>query len=300
MDHDADWEAERAVRALLVDATGGGPPETDLLGGVRRRVARRRARRRVLAASLATLSAASAIAVAALLVPVTTGTPSAQARVAAAAGRTSTEGYRVQIVYSGGVRRGAEAGKSSRMEGAFDPARRTGRLRLPAEGLEVRFVGGMVYMELPARQRPRGKHWLAQEHRFDPHLDAPALVRLTKLAWQDPQRELARLRSAAAVRELGSVAGDGWSGRRYAFELAAGKDVTPSRVTGTVDVDQAGRVRRLEVGTTPAGAVHMVMVFRDFGARETVLAPPAHQVVHAREWHVGKAKAKATAPNAKR
>jgi hypothetical protein len=288
MDHDADWEAERAVRALLLDATGDGPPQTDLLGGVRRRVVRQRARRRVLVASLATLSAAGAIAVAALLAPVVTGTPSAQARVVAAAGRTSTESYRVQIVYSAGDRGGAEAGKTSRMEGVFDPARRTGRLRLQGEGLEVRHVGGMVYMELPAGQRPRGRRWLAQGHSLDPHLDAPPLARLTKLAWQDPQRELARLRSAAAVRELGRVAGDGWSGRRYAFELAAGKHVTPSRVTGTVDVDQAGRVRRLQVGPTPGGSV-VVMEFSDYGVRETVVAPPAHQVVPATEVHRGEA-----------
>jgi hypothetical protein len=291
MDHDADWEAERAVRALLVEATGGGPPETDLLGGVRRRVARRRARRRVLAASLATLCTAGAIAVAALLVPVGTVTPSAQARVAAAAGRTSTEGYRVRIDYSAGDQGGAKAGRWSVTEGVFDPASRTGRLRDPREGLEIRFVGGMVYMELPATLRSRGKRWLAQEHRLEVHLDAPALARLAKLAWQDPQRELARLRSAASVRELGPVAGDGWSGRRYAFELPAGKDVTASRVTGTVDVDQAGRVRRLEVVPQGTGAVRVVMAFRDYGARERVQAPPRYQVVPLTQWHPGKRRA---------
>jgi hypothetical protein len=292
MDHDADWEDGRAVRALLVVADGD-PPETDLLGGVRRRVARRRVRRRVLAASLATLSTASAIAVASLLVPVGTGTPSAQARVAAAAGRTSTEGYRVRIEYSAGDQGGAKAGTWSVTEGAFDPARRTGRLRMSRDGLEVRFVGGMVYMELPAALRPSGKRWLVRQHRLELQLDAPALARLSKLAWQDPQRELARLRSAAAVRELGPVAGNGWSGRRYAFELANGKYVVPSRVTGTVDVDQAGRVRRLEVMPQRTGPTRVVMEFRDYGARETVLAPPASQVLPLIEWHRGETKPKA-------
>jgi hypothetical protein len=278
-----------------VDATSGGPPETDLLGGVRRRVARRRARRRVLAASLATLCTAGAIAVAALLVPVGTVTPSAQARVAAAAGRTSTEGYRVRIDYSAGDQGGAKAGRWSVTEGVFDPARRTGRLRFPREGLEVRFVGGTVYLELPATLRSRGKRWLAQEHRHDRLLNVPALARLTKQAWQDPQRELGMLRSAAAVRELGPVAGDGWSGRRYAFELPAGKDVTPSRVTGTVDVDQAGRVRRLEVVPQRTEATRVVMEFYDYGAREAVQAPPADQVVPVTEWRLGE-----TGPKVKR
>jgi hypothetical protein len=299
MDHDADWEAERAVRALLVDATGGAPPETDLLGGVRRRGARRRARRRVLAASLATLCTASAITVAALLVPVGTVTPSAQARVAAAAGRTSTEGYRVRIDYSPGDQGGAKDGKRSVTEGVFDPVSRTGRLRRVPDGLEVRFVGSMAYLELPATLRSGGKRWLAQEHRQELHLFAPALARLAKLAWQDPQRELARLRSAAAVRELGPVAGDGWSGHRYAFELPAGKNVKPSRVTGTVDVDQAGRVRRLEVVPQQTGMVRVLMEFRDYGARETVLPPPRYQVVPLDEWRPGKTRPKADPPKAK-
>ena len=290
MEHDTDREDARAVRALLVVASGDDPPETDLLGGVRHRVARRRVRRRVLAASLATLSTATAIAVASLLVPVGTGTPSAQARVAAAAGRTSTEGYRVRIEYSAADQAGAKTGKWAVTEGAFDPASRTGRLRTSRNGLEVRFVGGMVYMELPATLRARGKRWLSQEHRLELRLDAPALARLTKLAWQDPQRELARLRSAAAVRELGPVAGDGWSGRRYAFELANGKHVVPSRATGTVDVDQAGRVRRLEVVPQRTGATRVVMEFYDYGTRETVLAPPASQVLPLIEWHRGETK----------
>jgi hypothetical protein len=292
MEHDTDQKDARAVRALLVAAAGDDPPGTDLLGGVRRRVARRRVRRRVLAASLATLSAATAIAVASLLVPVGTGTPSAQARVAAAAGRTATEGYRVRIEYSSGEKGATEAATSSRMEAVFDPARRTGRVRLPGQGLEVRFVGGMVYRELPAALRRDGKRWLAQEYSLDPGRDVPPLAGLVKLAWQDPQRELARLRSAAAVRELGRVAGGGWSGHRYAFELPIGKNVVPSRVTGTVDVDQAGRVRRLEVLVHPAGSVRVVMEFRDYGARETVQAPPADQVAPATRWHRGEGKPK--------
>jgi len=53
------------------------------------------------------------------------------------------------------------------------------------------------------------------------------------------------------------------------------------RVTGTVDVDTTGRLRRLEFTSRSsdtahgvAGAVHGVLEFRDFGTRERVTIPP--------------------------
>jgi hypothetical protein len=288
MDHDADREVAGAVRALLVVAAGDGPPETDLLDKVRRRVRQQRLRRRVLVPSLATLTAASVIAVAALVASVVTGNPSAQARVAAAAGHTATDGYRVRIISTTSDKASASS-TAQTSEGVFDPARRTGRLLLQGLGLEVRFVGDLVYTELPAGARPNGKRWVAHQRSFDPDLAMPAFVHITKLAWQDPQQALARLRSAAAVHEQGRVAGDGWRGHRYAFELTDDKEFKRgTRVTGTVDVDRAGRVRRLEVTdrfTTntgqAAGTLRTVMAFRDYGAHETVSAPPAGQVTRA-------------------
>lgn len=291
MDHDCDREVAGAVRALLVVATGDGPPQTDLLGKVRRRVRRQRVRRRVLVPSLAALTTAGVIAVAALVASVATGTgtPSAQARVAAAAGRTATEGYRVRIVSTKSDKAPALSSATQIAEGVFDPARRTGRLLLQGQGLEVRFVGDLVYMELPAGARSDGKRWLAERRSLDPDVAMPAFVQLTKLAWQDPQQALVRLRSAAAVHEQGRVAGDGWRGRRYFFELTDDKDgKRGTRVTGTVDVDQSGRVRRLEATdrlTTDAGrtvgTLRTVMEFRDYGAHETVSAPPAGEVTRA-------------------
>jgi hypothetical protein len=301
MDHDADREVAGAVRALLVVAAGDRPPETDRLGELRRRVHRQRVRRRVLVPSLATLTAASVLAVAALLASVVTGTPSAQARVAAAAGRTATEGYRVRIVSTTSDTAPASSATQA-SEGVFDPAQRTGRLLLQGQGLEVRFVGDTVYRQLPAASGPNGKRWVAQRRSFDPDVSIPAFVRLTKLAWQDPQQALARLRSAAAVHEQGRVSGDGWRGHRYAFELTDNKRGT--RVTGTVDVDQAGRVRRLEVTdrltTNPgraAGTLRTVMEFRDYGAHETVSAPPAGQVTPAP--HAPRGEGKPLPPKAK-
>jgi hypothetical protein len=300
MDHDSDQEVGGAVRALLVVATGDGPPESDLLEEVRRRVRGQRLRRRVLVPSLATLTTASVIAVAALVASVVTGTgtPSAQARVAAAAGRTATEGYRVRIVSTrvrivstkSDMAPAHSSSATQTSEGVFDPAQRTGRLLLQGQGqgLEVRFVGDMVYTELPIEAGLKGKRWVAQRRSVDPEVAVPAFVRLTKLAWQDPQQALARLRSAAAVHEQGPLSGDGWSGRRYAFELTDKDGKRGTQVTGTVDVDQSGRVRRLEVterlttnaGRT-AGTLRTVMEFRDYGAHETVSAPPTGEVTRA-------------------
>lgn len=293
MDHDCDREVGGAVRALLVVATGDGPPQTDLLDKVHRRVRRQRLRRRVLVPSLATLTTASVIAVAALVASVVTGTPSAQARVAAAAGRTATAGYRVRIVATKSDKGLASSSATQTSEGVFDPAQRTGRLLIQGQGLEVRFVGDLFYMELPAGARSNGKRWVAEQRSVDPDVAMPAFVQLTKLAWQDPQQALARLRSAAAVHEQGRVLGDGWRGRRYSFQLTDDKDgKRGTRVTGTVDVDQAGRVRRLEVtdrlttnaGRT-AGTLRTVMEFRDYGAHETVSAPPADEVTRAPDVH---------------
>jgi hypothetical protein len=293
MDHESDREVAGAVRALLVEAAGDGPPETDLLDRVRHRVRRQRVRRRLLVPSLATLTTAGVIAAAALVVSVVTGagTPSAQARVAAAAGRTATEGYRVRIVSTKDHELLASP-LTQTAEGSFDPAQRTGRLLIQFQGqrLEARFVGDLVYVERPAAARSDGKRWVAQR-RIHPGVALPAFVQLTKRAWQDPQQALARLRSAAAVHEQGEVSGDGWRGNRYTFELTDDKDVKRgARTTGTVDVDRAGRVRRLEVTAQSrtdadriAGTVRTVMEFRDYGAHESVSAPPAGEVARAPE-----------------
>jgi hypothetical protein len=285
MDRDSDRETA-GVRALLAVAAGDGPPATDLLAGVRRRMRRQRIRRRVLLPSLATLATASVLAVAVLAASVLTGAPSAQARVVAAAGRTANEGYRVRIVSTKSIGSGGPTGTEI-SEGVFDPARRTGRLLVGNPPVELRFLGDMVYFELPERSGAR--RWVAERRAFDAGADMPLFVQLTKLTWQNPQQALVRLRSAAAVRDQGHAAGDGWSGRRYAFELTGDQGAkAAATVTGSVEVDQAGRVRRLEVaerltagpGGTVLGTVRTVMEFRDYGARETVSAPPASAIDH--------------------
>ena len=287
MDHDSDREVEGALRTLLASAASDGPPETDLLGEVRRRVRRRRLRLRLLVPSLATLCTASVIAAATLGASVVTGTPSAQARVAAAAERTSRETYRVRIVHFT-IDRAGRAKLLGQEEGFFDPARRTGRLLRTGffEGTdfsqEVRYVGDLMYEELG--DKSQGKRWSVRR-RFKPDPRVPTLRRLAVLARSglDPQQELVRVKSAATVREQGPVSGPGWSGRRYTYELIEENKVPrENKVTGTVDVDRAGRVRRLEVVSAPTSTMpgnRIVLEFRDFGAREVVQAPPAAEVI---------------------
>lgn len=300
MHHDADREAG-AVRVLLAVATGDSPPGTDLLEKVCRRVRRQRVRRRVLVPSLATLAAASLFTVAMLVSSVVTGTPSAQARVAAAAERTAAEGYRVRIARATGDRAPGSSPAPWVVEGVFNPAQRTGRLLILGRH-EVRIVGDTVYSELPAEARRNGKRWLAEPPVAHPERIRHASERLPYLFFRDPRQALAGLRSATAVREQGRIAGDGWSGRRYVFEFPDGRNLEAgaratglkfppegeTRTTGAVDVDQSGRVRRLEVidrVTTGVGSatrtltLRTVLEFRDYGAHETVSAPPAHQVV---------------------
>jgi hypothetical protein len=285
MDHEFERESEAAVRALLVAATGDGPPEHDLLDTVRRRARRQRVRRRVLVPSLASLTAAAVIAAAALAASVVTGAPSAQARVAAAAGRTATESFRVRMT-SGTIGQRSKPATEV-MEGFFDPARHTGQLH--SRGLEVRYVGDVVYSEVPAGTTSDGKRWVAVRRSFV-MVDRPLPpIAVVKVGFWDPQEALALLRSAFSVHEQGRVSGDGWSGRRYAFDLRGGKQAKDNLgMTGTVDVDQSGRVRRLDVTVlveTASGQradnFRTVMEFRDYGSRQTVSAPPPGEITDA-------------------
>jgi hypothetical protein len=289
MDREFERESEAAVRALLVAATSDGPGERNLLEAVRRRARRQRVRRRVLVPSLATLTLAAVIAVAGFATSVVTGTgtPSAQARVAAAAGRTASESFRVRMSIT--TQRASEQPTTQIQEGFFDPARHTGRLI--AKGVEVRYVGDMVYSKLPAGITSDGKRWAAVRRASVAFVEADEPlppIAVVKVGFWDPQEALALLRSAFSVHEQGRVSGDGWSGRRYAFELRDGKLAKDNlAMTGTVDLDQSGRVRRLDVNVlvkTASGlradGFHTVMEFSGYGTHETISAPPAAEITH--------------------
>ena len=83
------------------------------------------------------------------------------------------------------------------------------------------------------------------------------------------------------------MSGPGWTGTRYAFSVSiafgpAGSGLPAVTATGTVDVDQQGRVRQLDaaytlppIASAPTERVTVEMTFGDFGAPVSVTAPPA-------------------------
>ncbi|WP_436762225.1 hypothetical protein [Streptosporangium sp. V21-05] len=259
---------EKEIRALLVKATEDRPAGIDLMPATPATPAPATPRRgpaRVLV-PIASIGVAAAVGVAALFLPA--GQPSAQAQVAAAAETTSRESYRIHSTS------GAKT-----FDGAFDPAQRVGVITRAGDGAETRFVGDLMYV----RQQREGK-WTVSPRIEEELKSAPQTVALVKLAPLDPQTALRRLRSATDVREDGPASGQDWTGQRFTFSLkdegepglkeAVGE---PGEITGAVNVDDQGRVRRLEVTFGDTGQRN-VLDFEDFGTPVTVTAPPADQV----------------------
>ncbi|MEU4540435.1 hypothetical protein AB0G15_36905 [Streptosporangium sp. NPDC023825] len=258
---------EKEIRALLVRATEDRPAGIDLMPAipaVSAPATQRRGPVRVLV-SIASVGVAAAVGVIALLLPA--GQPSAQAQVAAAAENTSRESYRIH---------GTSGAKT--FDGAFDPAQRVGVITRAGDGAETRFVGDLMYV----RQQREAK-WMVSPRIEEELKSAPQAVALVKLAPLDPQAALQRLRSATDVRENGSTSGQGWTGQRFTFSLKDDGEPgleavdTSAEITGAVNVDDQGRVRRLEVAFGDTGQRN-VLDFEDFGTPVTVTAPPADQV----------------------
>ena len=114
-------------------------------------------------------------------------------------------------------------------------------------------------------------------------------------AGTSPQGLFSLLKSVSNVTSQGRVSGAGWTGTQYAFSDTfalgpagtgpAGTSPAAVHATGTVDVDQQGRVRYLHATytlhpTPPAQPqrVTIEMSFSDFGAPVRVSAPPASDV----------------------
>lgn len=115
----------------------------------------------------------------------------------------------------------------------------------------------------------------------------------------NPQDLLNLLRSGYDVRKAGPVSGTGWTGTRYVFTRKPSKSGAPAvvmgipglfwagfpaSVTGTVDVDSHGRVRRFSEAAEPTAEqrqhkppYRVEMTFGDFGTRVSVSPPPASQ-----------------------
>jgi hypothetical protein len=288
-------DKEQEARALFAIAAEDVPPGIDLLRGVQARRVARRFRLRVALSAAAAGVVAAAIAITLTLAQA----PSALAQLTSAVSRTAGQSYRFSatttsmMLHGSGTPTTVRAGYS----GAFGPGRRFGE-ETTSTGVQVRFIGGYAYLKpVRADGRPRlpdGKSWIRAP---SPPLWVPVTANrqlriaagILSVAETSPQNLFTLLESVSDVTRQGGVSGSGWTGTRYAFSVsiafgAAGKGPTV-RATGTIDVDQQGRMRDLDAAyTLPATAsapperVTFAMTFSDFGAPVAVSAPPARDV----------------------
>ena len=238
--------------------------------------------------SLAAIGVAGVLAAVAVVTSaVTAPSPaSAQDRVAAAVTRTAEDGYRIRAAMSGSKGGRNQTGVS---QGVFDPVGRAVRMVVvtPDKGqVTIQHLDGRIYVQLPGgtgRQPgvPKSARWFLRPTGDPSDAGISDLADFGRRALLSPQEALALARSATDVRVVGPVSGDGWTGTRFAFTLTDRQ----WRVSGSVDVDGGGRVRRLEFASTStdtahgvAGTFHWVLTFWDFGTRERVTLPPDRQV----------------------
>jgi hypothetical protein len=265
--NDTDAEARR----LLAAATEDMPPGINLLDGfavARRRDRARRTRRgAVLSAGIAT-AAASVTAV-----TLTIGSaPPALAAVTSAMTRTLAQSYHLTEQTSGyNIRNGRirpAPGSNFTCTIEADPVRHL-QASSCANGLEKReVVGRYTYIYGSPAQGWVRTGWMR--------------IPTASLPWSNfmtatPQQMLAEIKKVYKVSVAGPASGPGWTGTRYAFSVAL-----PTRQSGTVTVDQQGRVRTLALTTWGGNGTSLgtqVLTFSDFGAPVTVTPPPANQIL---------------------
>jgi hypothetical protein len=282
---------DQQVRTLFAAAAGDAPPGIDLLHGFRARQAARRVRGRAVLAA----AAACVVAAATAITLTVAQAPSVLAQLTSAVSRTAGQSYH----FSGTITSvplqadGAVPSRPVRISGAFDPPQRVGE-EVISPGRQFRFIGGYVYLSARAigKSAILGRSWVKAP---SPPLWVPVTadkpLRLTagilSVAETSPQDLFAMLRSASTVDRRSSVSGPGWTGTSYAFSVSivfgpAGNALPAVTVTGTVDVDQQGQVRHLDVAYTlpaPSERVTVDMTFSDFGAPVPVSAPPASEIL---------------------
>ncbi len=227
--------------------------------------------------------------------------PSALAAVTAAARQTGALSHQMTITGVVGAEPSWFGGKQpSTDSGEFSPSDFLGE----EDGGKVRIIGGFVYTYIGdnalAKQFHHGKSWLMQPAAsFDTYAGLAVWYNPVGLMLTAPEDLLGVLHSAKQVRETGTASGPGWTGIGYAFSAInpnipnfTTSDFTAS-ITGTVDVDTQGRVRRLDMTITertPGGTVNGVKITHpiyiltdqitigDFGLHVSVNPPPASDV----------------------
>jgi hypothetical protein len=252
----------------------------------RRRTSRRRVRTLVPAGAVAALGGAAALAV--TLTATVAGAPSALAAVTAAAAKTSADSFRV----TESISQGHEKPARPQVTGVFDPSHGLGEEIVDGR-TQVRFVGGHMYAKFRGQQPP-GKTWMEGE--IPPPLPSAvagpsAAVGFTGNEPIDPGALLGLLKSVGSVQAEGPASGPGWTGTKYAFTSPhqPGSDIVTE--SGTVYVDNQGRVRRLMTTVRwrlPFPSTHTArdfttvydLTFGGFGVPVSVTAPPASQVAN--------------------
>jgi hypothetical protein len=237
---------------------------------------------------LVAAAAGAAIATAATLF--TTSVTDALSPLAAVTGaltKTSAESYSFSLD-SVGRFNGREL-NSDVVAGAFDPRHGLGAelvtVRRPERvslRVQIRFIGKYVYTWVSPRSGlpSIGKPW---DKAPIPTAGAEGMPEGGPYGFVTDQpvspAELSGvLRSTGKVRDVGPVSGLGWTGVKYVF--AARPYDGQESVSGTVYVDQQGRVRRLTTITREERKVtrDTGLIFGGFGAPVSVTAPAASQV----------------------
>jgi hypothetical protein len=261
-----DTEAE--ARRLLAAATEDMPPGIDLLDGfvvARRRDRARRTRRG------AVLSAGIAAAAASVAVTLTIGSaPPALAVVTSAMTRTLAQSYHLTeqvgsyYIRNGQIRLPTHYPYTCTSEA--DPVRHL-RASSCSDGEGSREVGRYTYMhqKFDHADHP-GWHWWRI-----PTACLGQVPYINSFTIATPQQMLAEIKKAEKVTVAGPASGPGWTGTRYAFSGGSGGP----RLSGTVNVDQQGRVRALALTSgsgsdNNASLMTLVLTFSDFGAPVTV------------------------------
>lgn len=284
-------DTEEAARRLFAVAAQDVPPGIDLLRGVRARSRARVVRTR----SLVAVGAAGVVAAGTAITLSAVQAPSAFAQVSRAAALTAATSYQVseteKIVAAGGK----YSQSWTTASGEFDPALGVGE-GTDNLGDQIRWVGGYAYEFVTDALRvasdrklggpiPAWASWERLTTRLQPSADATT-AELAVLARRpvflgliDPQDLLALLESAAQVSPAGPASGPGWTGSAYTFSVTFSGPPAPAvSISGTVDVDEQGRVRQLDVVDSAGQAERDVgITFGDFGLPVSVSAPPASE-----------------------
>jgi hypothetical protein len=248
---------------------------------------------------LAVAGAVAAVALAAGLTaamrasPPTTAALSPLSAVTGALARTAARSYTFTVQTTARNPTTKLTLNSVRVSGAYDPGRRLGAEALAESDagqvtrVRVRFIGAYLYTSVPPGSgfgRPWDKSSFAAATAAavaaGPPPNDPYGFASDQVVSPSGLTVVLRLPSTA-VRDSGATSGAGWTGVSYTF--AARLDDGQATISGAVDVDQQGRVRRMKITTDEGVRPSLTTTDRDigfggFGAPVRVSAPPPSQL----------------------